>query len=39
MLGWVSVPELFFKPDFLFLAKDWKVILPLISEEDMYGQS
>lgn len=39
MLGLVSVLERFLKPHFLSLAKDWKVILPLISEEDMYGQS
>lgn len=39
MLGLVSVTRLFLKPAFLSLAKDWKVILPLISEEDICGQS
>lgn len=39
MLGLVSVPELFLMPHSLSLAKEWKVILPLIAEEDMYGQS
>lgn len=39
MLGLVSVAELFLKPYFLSHAKERKVILHLISEEDMYGQS